>query len=453
MANATWPWLALVLAVGAIVRLAAVIGAPMPVGDGGFVASAIDDLRSAGFVLPMFASYNGGDIPFAYPPLAFYLGAVLPWSPLATLQWVPALLAAATIVPTAIVARRVAGETAAVTAAAYLAVAPFAWYWLVQGGGLTRALALLLGMSAVATAVHRRGVLTGALGGLTALAHPETGIFAAVVVGVFLAANRAWRPLTAAITVSVLMVLPWLVLVVSRHGIDPILAAAGARSVNPVAAVLSISGDRPGALDLAAAVGLIGLVASGVRWLWVATALVAVLLTTSLATHMAPLLALGTGVTVARAQIPRRILATAAALLVLGAAVTTGNPQPLGSDDRAAMDWIVAETPREARFAVLSDEVWSRSDEAEWLPYLTDRISVTTLQGREWLPDWQAIDARSDQLVACRDIACIRAWARESPVEFLYLADGCCLHLDSTLQRNQAFRMGSAAVYRLDLGN
>ena len=72
-----------ILLTGALVRLAAVLGADFPAGDGGLFATMIEDIRAASFGLPAFTSYNGGDIPFAYPPLGLYLGALVPVDPLA----------------------------------------------------------------------------------------------------------------------------------------------------------------------------------------------------------------------------------------------------------------------------------------------------------------------------------------------------------------------------------
>jgi hypothetical protein len=441
-------WLIAILLIGALVRFAPVIGSGFPVGDGGLFATMIEDIRAAGFALPMYTTYNGGDIPFAYPPLGLYLGAILPLDPLTTLQWVPAFLATACIVPLYFLARGTSSVAGGVAAALFYAAAPFGWFWLVQGGGLTRSLAMLLGLTAVLLAVERRAVLVGILGGFTALAHPETATFAAVACGAVLAIGRAWKLLVVAAGVSILVALPWLALVTARHGLEPFLSAAGARGVNPIAALLSITSNRPGMLDLAAAVGLIGIVASRLRWLWAATVGTALLLTTSIATHFAPLAAIGVGATAAQARLPRAVVGATAVLLLAGSAITIGNPEPLGADDREAMAWARTETPPDARFVVLSDETWSRSDEAEWFPHLTDRVSVATMQGREWLPDWQLLDGERQRLVGCQMRACVEAWLEEHDTQYVYLADSCCPRIAHLLGRELA-RFDSALLYVL----
>ncbi|MGH2382765.1 MAG: hypothetical protein ACRDG7_16310, partial [Candidatus Limnocylindria bacterium] len=119
------------LVIGALVRFLATLSATSPVGDGALFASMISDVRAVDFGLPVFTSYNGGDIPFAYPPLALLVGAALPFDALVVLQWLPPLLATLSIVPVFLIGRRVGGETAAVAATLFYALAPFGWYWLV----------------------------------------------------------------------------------------------------------------------------------------------------------------------------------------------------------------------------------------------------------------------------------------------------------------------------------
>ncbi|MGK2965671.1 MAG: hypothetical protein ACSLFM_08680 [Tepidiformaceae bacterium] len=69
--------------------------------------------------------------------------------------------------------------------------------------------------------------------------------------------------------------------------------------------------------------------------------------------------------------------------------------QPLPSEERDAMAWVAAETPEGARFAVITDATrWSSDRSAEWFPYLTGRVSVSTVQGLEWVRGDAFEDAR-----------------------------------------------------------
>ena len=60
-----------------IVRGRHVLLAGSPVNDGGMFATMSADIQRAGYALPAFTSYNGADIPFAYPPFALYLAALI----------------------------------------------------------------------------------------------------------------------------------------------------------------------------------------------------------------------------------------------------------------------------------------------------------------------------------------------------------------------------------------
>ena len=53
------------------------LGQGFPLNDGGMFYAMVEDLRAAGYALPAETSYNGGDIPYVYPPFSFYVAAVL----------------------------------------------------------------------------------------------------------------------------------------------------------------------------------------------------------------------------------------------------------------------------------------------------------------------------------------------------------------------------------------
>jgi len=53
--------------------------------------------------------------------------------------------------------------------------------------------------------------------------------------------------------------------------------------------------------------------------------------------------------------------------------------------ERAAMDYVKENTPSDAKFIVLTPYDWHSADAAEWFPYLTQRQSLVTPQGLEWV--------------------------------------------------------------------
>jgi len=66
-----------IIAVAAAVRLTHTLREPFPLNDGGLFFAMVRDIQAAGYMLPEYTRYNGGDIPFAYPPLSLYLAALL----------------------------------------------------------------------------------------------------------------------------------------------------------------------------------------------------------------------------------------------------------------------------------------------------------------------------------------------------------------------------------------
>src|SRR5215471_1250539 len=79
---------------GGWVRLLIPEIAGFPINDGGLFYVMVRDLQANGLRAPLYVHYNGLSIPFAYPPLGFYAGAVsanlLRLDVIRVLQWLPA---------------------------------------------------------------------------------------------------------------------------------------------------------------------------------------------------------------------------------------------------------------------------------------------------------------------------------------------------------------------------
>jgi hypothetical protein len=87
-------------------------------------------------------------------------------------------------------------------------------------------------------------------------------------------------------------------------------------------------------------------------------------------------------------------------------------------EGRAAMAWVQRATPQGARFAVITGPghtgIWG-DRVSEWFPVLAGRVSVATIQGREWINDgtFKQREAAYSKLQACagRTTACLAEWA------------------------------------------
>src|SRR5512138_2486325 len=89
------------IALGTFMRFNPTLLAGFAINDGGMFAVMIDDLKANHYLLPTFTTYNHLNIPFAYPPLGFYLGAfatdIFGVSTVDVLRWLPAFFASLSI--------------------------------------------------------------------------------------------------------------------------------------------------------------------------------------------------------------------------------------------------------------------------------------------------------------------------------------------------------------------
>src|SRR5688572_33020080 len=98
-----WADLIFVLAIllGTFMRFNPTLLSGFAINQGGMFAVMVDDLKASHYVLPAFTTYNHLKIPFAYPPLGFYVGGVVSdlfgLTALQVLRWAPALFAALSI--------------------------------------------------------------------------------------------------------------------------------------------------------------------------------------------------------------------------------------------------------------------------------------------------------------------------------------------------------------------
>ena len=237
-------WLAVIaLAVALVPRGAALWHADFPLNDGGMFAVMIEELVDAGFVPPLETSYNGARVPWAYPPLPFYLAggvhALGGADVIAILHWLPFVLNLGSVVAfcwlaTSLIRSR-AGQ---VTAAAAYAIMPLSFTWQIMGAGLTRSAGILVAILAVAAACrfldrrHRPdAVLTAVFAAAAILSHPEMIVQCGTMLAVvWLVKGRSRSAVVAGLGIAagiVALTAPWWVMVLPRYGAGPFLAASG----------------------------------------------------------------------------------------------------------------------------------------------------------------------------------------------------------------------------------
>jgi hypothetical protein len=454
------------LALAVLVRLALILSSTFPLNDGGMFDVMIRDLQQAHYALPHFTTYNGMHIPYAYPPLAFYVSAFLAdvtqSSPIEMLRLLPLLLNLAAIGAFALLARSILRSRDAVAVAVVaFCFLPHSVLWQVMGGGLTRGFGFLFALLALQQAyelfakrVFWRVTPTAVFAALTVLSHPKMAWFLAYSLALFvLWHGRTRRGLLSALIVfaaTVGLTAPWWLSVVAYHGVAPFLASARTGSV-PWGELLgdalrvNISGEPFFPLiGLIALVGIIWSIRSRQWFLVVWLAIMMPLDSREYLTDTLVPVSLFVGIGFVEVLNPlldrlgrRRVsgwqawlrpLGTLCVLgfLSLGLLVSASSlDSPLPAQERAAMAWVAQNTPSTSQFLVITGESWYIDRSGEWFPDLAGRESVATVQGSEWLSNKPFAEhvAQYNDVQECTDqpTSCLDTWSQQTGTRFDYV--------------------------------
>ncbi len=274
--------LLLSIALGTYMRLNPTLLAGFAINDGGMFAAMVDDLRTSHYRLPQFTTYNHLNIPFAYPPLGFYLGRIVSdltgWTVPETLRWLPGIVASLSIFAFYLLASRLLrNKYYAAVSTLFFALMPRALFWYVMGGGLTRSpgqFFMLLTLASVVRLYQERRrsdiFLSGLFGGLAVMSYPEAAVHT-IVSSVFLwgVLSRKRVDFINSIYVGLIAILvsaPWWGTVLAYHGIGPILngAATGQKILSVFNLLFFTFTEEPYATVIAV-LGLIGVTRCLVR--------------------------------------------------------------------------------------------------------------------------------------------------------------------------------------------
>jgi hypothetical protein len=415
------PLLIVALAGAVAFRLYLLVALDFPLNDGALFLEFVKASASTFPYLPTSVAYNGLLLPFAYPPLSFWIGAAatkLGADSLAVIRIMPILMNILYVLLFALVLLK-SGRSRLFTALAILffAVNLRSFEWLLMGGGLTRGLgSLFLMLALLAVTVPDRGregavslkrmVLAGATVGAAILSHLEWGIVAAASVVLSCALRSGSLKqfirgcLTAGIT-ALALVVPWILTVIQAHGPDPFFAASGTSGWK----LDHIAGRLVGIASMAVATNPLTILGAFVllvkrQWFWVGFILICVILTPRHAQTPAMLavavfsaqgvisaVELGGRVIRSKLLLLGGVAAFVAALLALNLyrsqLYAPHSFRVLPVEMRQAMAWVSVNQPN-TRFAIVNDRPWPNDSSGEWFPSLAQARSITTVQGREW---------------------------------------------------------------------
>lgn len=479
-------------AVAFVVRARYVLPAGMPLNDGGMFAAMSADIQRAGYALPEVSSYNDAGIPFAYPPLGFYLAATLegltPLSMLDVYWLLPLAGALLTVGGVYAVGRTVFDDRLTVLVGTLaFALVPRSFEWLLMGGGLTRSLGLaaaLFALAALRVGIRDRRrdmlVATSVLAAATLATHSEAAVLLAFGVGLSILERPARWTLGAWVAVSagaIALTAPWWATVLARHGRAPFDAAAehgGALLRDgeiPFASwqqlISLLPTDEP-LFPIVAAAGTFGAIVALALGRWFLPAWLALTVLSemrALATFvvvpsalLAAFFAVHVVLPMVREALERdrrpgeaRVRASLLGVGIVGVAFVgavhgdLGEARflrPVSDADRAAMAWAAEHTPPDARFLVIPQRVWQADREGEWFPYLAERESVATVQGTEWIEgEFQARFTWYWLAWTCAyaDADCLQPLAEETSFTHVYLPASCCFSLRTSLMADPRY--------------
>ncbi|MCX2726811.1 hypothetical protein OO015_04795 [Thermomicrobium sp. 4228-Ro] len=477
--------LAQALLLALVFRLWFVHQTSFPLNDGGLFWAMVDDLERAQFRLPVFTSYNQARIPFVYPPLGLYVVAFLEklgFARLDLFRYLPTLVTVGSVAAFAALAHRIlSSRRASAAATVAFALLPMSFAWPIMGGGVTRAFGQLFSILALLCAYRlytgggRWPVFGLALSAAaTVLSHPEASWFLAYSVPFFwLVLSRRRDTFLSSLLAAlgaVVLVSPWLVTVVARHGTAVFrpLHDSGWSFLSGLGRLALFDVTREPVFPVLGMLALLGVLHEfGQRryllplWLVVIPALQARAFDQRAVIPLALLAGIGLSEVllplVGQARLPLDrlrpnhrlrthalpdggslhpvpwwVVQLALLAVILQSTVATAPAyRPLLTgltpDDRAAMAWVAEHTPSGARFLVLTGETWFGQDRvAEWFPALTGRVNLAVVQGYEWLGDFsERIEAATAlQLCASAGRACLEHWAesRGMTYDFVYIA-------------------------------
>jgi hypothetical protein len=476
--NRKMDWSALLLFTallfGAVVRFVPAASNGFPLNDGGMFYTMIRDLKANHFILPQFTTYNFVDIPFAYPPLGFYISAIfsslLPVSDLQILLWLPALVNTVAIFFFYKLAGQILPSRVSVGLAALVyALSSRAFLWQVMGGGITRAfgmlfLILMLWQAvqlfrasrqnqqenvSLLSATRPHLALTILFGALTVLSHPQTALHAALGgLMIFLFFGQGKRGIISALFVGAgvfLLTAPWWRTVLLRHGFEPLLSAGqtSPRALESYLALLQFNYFSIPTLLFT----LIGVWVTFRRreffpvvWAGLAYLIdprggdgVALLAESMLAG--AGLIQLSAWISRSDGNQPEAVMAKPISqILVFGSAfyfillAGVSDFQLINTSlkpaDLEMIAWVNSNVEDGRTFLLSTGREFSMSDPMqEWFPALTKQHSATTMQGLEWTLS-EEFFPWYEQLVKfqhCVDLNCAASWCAANGVDYDYL--------------------------------
>lgn len=426
-------FLVVIVITGSILRLTILAKSPFPINDGGLFYRMILDLQQNNYHIPRFTTYNLDSIPFAYPPLPFYLvGLLNTWLKIDLMflfRFVPFLFNLIAIPFVYLFSKELVegDEVIALIATAFWTFLPPSFEWLIMGGGITRSIAFTFSILSCYYFIKYlnsrrfRYLLFGiAAGGITGLSHLEifwVMFITIVLIWLFFTKSRKnIFPLLVFYAGCMILLIPYIYTVISQHGISPFLAgfATGKFSLSkPIKDLVLFFVTDELKTSIVAVLSLLGVYYLAVRrqYFFVSWFLVLVILDPR-SVNRSVVLPLSIIATIFLLEIfdklftandhevkSKRKFIFLTATNVIGimlisqvfilsyerSTIYTPTFDSISSSEMESMNWINDNFPANSNFVILTQASnWELDNYNEWFPALTNQKSITTVQGSEW---------------------------------------------------------------------
>jgi hypothetical protein len=458
--------------IGGYIRLAYVLQSDFPINDGGLFYTLIKDLMANHYRLPLTTSYNHLNLPFAYPPFIFYLSGFLAdltsWGLINIIRILPAIFTVLTIPAFFLLASvLIENRDQVVFATCIFTFIPASFYWLIMGGGLTRAPAFFFALLSLYfiyrlyTRDQIQDILwTTVFSSLTVLTQPETALHTAVSALVFFFFfGRDKKGLLKSIAVAGLTIVftaPWWATVLIHEGFTPFMAAGGTgfHNFGEMFQLFQFGVTNEYGLKTIGTLGLIGLfwhLAQRKYFVPVWAAVIFISEPRSAPLYLSPCVAIFASYSLTnilqifnKIELPRAaesrephplsgkvakglffLLAVPWVISSIGIIALLVNSSVLTNVDQNAFNWIKLNTSGESRFLVLSGDSPFTDPVSEWFPALTERTSIATVQGQEWASsgsfDKMITEEVNVQKCMYLTYSCIESWAEKNHKVFDYI--------------------------------
>lgn len=499
--------LILITLAGLFLRLFFLNRSDFALNDGGMFFTMIVDLQKNNFLLPAYVSYNQSQIPFVYPPLSFYLAAFvnewLHFDHITILRFLPLFFNILSIPAFFFLAFEILrNKNQALLATAFYAIIPPGYEWLISGGGLTRSpaqlffiLSVYFYLAFISRQKKSRLLFSILFASLMMLHHFEYGVLTGISIALFSFPSMRFKTFvkTALVYAAgvVLLTSPYWLTVLSRFGFSPMVSAFSSGEFNPITSIahlLSMSFTDETLVtyvNVLAIIGLIYCLFSGRLRLVLWFLLIMFLSPRSVNRPLIFPVTIFASITVFSIILPelnrlyerhstqkenkksKFIPAYSSIFIAFSVLIpffmgflapSGGNSalEALSKPERAAMQWIKENTPEDSQFIILDSAItWGADRSNEWFPVLTERKSLTTVQGSEWLPDSQFDKNKKkyNELKSCmnKGTSCLETWAGQNGSDYSHIyitrsdctsnSGYCLIPLEMSLRQSVNYRI------------